>query len=440
MVNSPINSGRFAAPRNNIHHRPLTAPVSTSIDVYSPNDVSGRYSLSRKRLDREKNKISLPFCPASKLPTFLEHDRRVLLFNAYYEEDVLQSAIETKRVLRCDFYFYVEDGTIEIIQTKQQNSGMPQGVFLRRSRVEKPQSLRNNSSEESQYYEINDLKLGNEVEIYSRKFHIVNCNESTKQYVIETHNWQSIDVAPLPFPRDVFEEANKAKMKRECGVEGVDRKRKMHELKEVMESMLGKQTSTTDRGMFLECGQNALCFHAMWDDRERLFGDIQYFRVFYYLADDTIEILPVHTKNNGRDQFPKLLKRSKLPKTAIIPTNDGTDEYYSWKDLSIGCKINVFGRTMQLARCDSFTRQHYSSVGIVLKDDMPLEPEEEKVEFIRQIPPYNGFGSEEDSMRSCTGGINPPPPKKDLAKMRDKRGVILRFSARLLTDKVSNRL
>ncbi len=432
MVNTPL-------PKQNVSLnllRPTTAPALSSFalglskEVDSPNDVSGRYSLLRQRKDRERNQVSLPFCPSSKLPTFLEHDRRVLLFHAYYEEDVLQSRIEEKRILKCEIYFYVEDGTIEIIQKKQENSGIPQGVFLRRKKVEKPNNDGQTDFSNSLYYCINDLKIGNEVEIYSRIFHIVDCNESTREYVLMNHGWQQVDVAPLPFPRDSFAEVYKTKMRRESGVPGVDRKRKMHDLKEVMESMLGKQSSTADRGMFLECGQQALCFHAVWDDRERLYGDIQYYRLFYYLADDTIEILPIHKKNDGRYPTPKLLKRMKLPKD-----KEGS-EYYTWRDLCIGKDVDVFGRSMQLATCDSFTREHYKSHGIALRNNMSLDPKEEKIEFIRQIPPYNGFGSEEDSLRSCTGGINPPPAKRDIAKMRDKQGVILRFNARLLSDKV----
>jgi hypothetical protein len=46
--------------------------------------------------------------------------------------------------------------------------------------------------------------------------------------------------------------------------------------------------------------------------------------------------------------------------------------------------------------------------------------------MIREIPRYNGFGSEEDSLRNCTRGIDPPPPKRDLSRMRDKKGVVLR--------------
>jgi hypothetical protein len=220
MVRSPlfdtetINSGSS-------RHATALAPTGTTKEVSDPTDVSGRYSFHRKKVDRSNGNIPLPFCPSSALPPFLEHDRRVLLFNAYYEENVLQSAIEDKRVLISEIYFYVEDGTIEIIQTKQENSGIPQGVFLRRSKVPKPGS--------SRFYEINDLKIGNEVMIYGRKFHIVSCNGSTKEYVMNCHGWDSKDVEQLPLPRDHFAESIKAKMRRESGVPGVDRKRKMND-------------------------------------------------------------------------------------------------------------------------------------------------------------------------------------------------------------------
>ena len=431
MVQSPLQpiSTQTMGAQNQLSRggsrRPVTAPLGGVMkDVLDPTDVSGRYSFIRKKADRENCNIALPFCPESKLPSFLEHDRRVLLFNAYYEEDVLQSAIEEKRIHTCEVYFYVEDGTMEIIETKQENSGIVQGRYLRRSRVAKPGTS-------SSFYEIDDLKCGNQIVIYSRPFHIASCNESTRDYVLRYHHWNEDDVETLPLPRDRFAESNVAKMRRESGVPGVDRKRKMNDLKQVMESILGKETSMTDRGMFLECGTDALCFHVLWDDRERLYGDIQYFRLLYYLADDTVEIMRSNAKN-GCDGFPKLLKRSKLPKDGRTTIDSNC---YTWKDLAIGQTVNVFGRTMLIARCDAFTRQYYLSHGITLKDDMSLQVPEKKVEVKRVIPPYNGFGTEEDSLRSCTGSLNPPPPKKDLQKMRDKQGVILRFNAQLVSDK-----
>lgn len=46
----------------------------------------------------------------------------------------------------------------------------------------------------------------------------------------------------------------------------------------------------------------------------------------------------------------------------------------------------------------------------------------------QELPPYNGFGSLEDSKQSCLSLI-PQPPKKDFIKMLENDGKILRFAA-----------
>jgi len=163
MVKHPPGAGGGASMSKPNGSTPLvTAPIRTEKEVDDPNDVSGRYSITRKKADRDNNNLALPFCPESKLPSFIEHDRRVLLFNAYYEEDVHQSLDEEKILHACEIYFYVEDGTIEIIQTKTENSGIVQGKFLRRSKVVKPGT--------SCHYGIDDLKIGNTLDIYCRSF------------------------------------------------------------------------------------------------------------------------------------------------------------------------------------------------------------------------------------------------------------------------------
>lgn len=57
----------------------------------------------------------------------------------------------------------------------------------------------------------------------------------------------------------------------------------------------------------------------------------------------------------------------------------------------------------------------------------------------RQFPPYNGWGSEEDSLCSCMG-LLPKPPKRDFIKFmeKDRHGLdsnVLRFLARMDTTK-----
>jgi hypothetical protein len=46
----------------------------------------------------------------------------------------------------------------------------------------------------------------------------------------------------------------------------------------------------------------------------RLAREVVPFAVHYYLADDTVEVVEVHRRNSGRDPFPCLLRRCKLPK------------------------------------------------------------------------------------------------------------------------------
>ena len=48
--------------------------------------------------------------------------------------------------------------------------------------------------------------------------------------------------------------------------------------------------------------------------RDTMFGDLRHFVFHYYLVDDTLEIREVYKANDGRDPFPVLLRRQKLPK------------------------------------------------------------------------------------------------------------------------------
>lgn len=63
----------------------------------------------------------------------------------------------------------------------------------------------------------------------------------------------------------------------------------------------------------LGCGQ-VLRFHCYWDDRLALYGDMRLFSLYYYLADDSIEVVEVLPRNCGRDPIPHMLRRMHLPK------------------------------------------------------------------------------------------------------------------------------
>lgn len=60
-----------------------------------------------------------------------------------------------------------------------------------------------------------------------------------------------------------------------------------------------------------------LRFYAIWDDTNCAFGDHHPCVIHYFLADDTVEVREVHRRNDGRDPFPVLMRRQRLPKIFV---------------------------------------------------------------------------------------------------------------------------
>lgn len=55
-------------------------------------------------------------------------------------------------------------------------------------------------------------------------------------------------------------------------------------------------------------------FQAVWDDRENEYGDLMKYEILYFLSDDTVTVKEIHLNNDGRDPYPILLRKTKLPK------------------------------------------------------------------------------------------------------------------------------
>ncbi len=59
---------------------------------------------------------------------------QVLRFYAYFKEGVDDSPEENYRVRRCQILLYLEDGSLSVVEPKEDNSGLFQGTFLKRHR------------------------------------------------------------------------------------------------------------------------------------------------------------------------------------------------------------------------------------------------------------------------------------------------------------------
>uniref|UniRef100_A0AAY4DGB5 EF-hand domain-containing family member C2 n=1 Tax=Denticeps clupeoides TaxID=299321 RepID=A0AAY4DGB5_9TELE len=370
---------------------------------------------------------------------------QVLSFDAYFEEDVAQNKDEKYRIRKCKIYYYLEDDTIQVIEPEYKNSGIPQGTLIRRHPIPLP------APNGDQCYNVYHFNINQKMVLYSKTFKITDCDPFTRQFL------RKIGVrlnSPASVPQDPY---SSLRQKMEESMMPLRPYEKQDKLKQ-----------------FLDHDRNVLRFYCLWDDSENEFGDPRELILHYFLADDTIEIREVIYPNTGRDAVPKFLNRSKLPKHAPIPrrqpgevtdrtvlnvfgpvgrggryildslkTGAVQEEIYKDCDLTIGGVINVWGRKVLICDCDNFTKDYYHSrygvedfSPVQYKEDPPPKP-------VRQVPPYNGFGSEEDSLCSCQG-LLPKPPQKDFKKMmeKDRQGLVsnvLRFMAKMETDSAIDR-
>lgn len=97
--------------------------------------------------------------------------------------------------------------------------------------------------------------------------------------------------------------------------------------------------------------------------------------------------------------------------------------------------LNVFGRKVVLTDCDKFTRDYYQKkYGI--EEFIPI-PKPTDTRYVQPcvekiMPPYNGFGSFEDSESSCYS-IQLKAPQRDMKKFLELDKYNLRFKAQMIS-------
>lgn len=74
------------------------------------------------------NNSVIPRGNGPNLPAWVAFDKQVLSFDAYFMEAVTERADEQFRVHKCKVLFYLEDDSMQIVEPKGQNAGIPQGL------------------------------------------------------------------------------------------------------------------------------------------------------------------------------------------------------------------------------------------------------------------------------------------------------------------------
>ncbi|XP_009869295.1 PREDICTED: EF-hand domain-containing protein 1, partial [Apaloderma vittatum] len=370
--------------------------------------------LSQAELDElSKTRPTLTYGPAKKapppafIPAHVAFDKKILKFDAYFQEDVPLSTEEHYRIRQVRIYYYLEDDSISVIEPVVQNSGLHQGKLIRRHRVPK--------NDQGDHYHWKDLNRGMNITMYGKTYRIVDCDPFT-QVFLES---QGIELNPPE----------------EMAFDPYTELRQMPTRKNITPSDFDQLKQ------FLTYDKQVLRFYAMWDDTDSMFGENRPYIIHYYLADGTVEVREVHQQNDGRDPFPILIKRQRLPKTLLDKTKTfpscvleiSDQEVLEWctaKDFAVGKSTTLLGRTFFIYDCDEFTRNFYrDKFGIT--DFQPVEIKKKTPEEVPQvIPPYNGFGFLEDSLQNCFS-LFPKPPRKDIIKMLENDHKVLRYQVAL---------
>ncbi len=424
------------------------------------NDMTGRYSLVSQKQDRVNKSRSLPYSSMSSIPKFVQNNSQTCTFLACFYEDSHDPLTEA-RCRKVEIKVYTEDNSIEILEPRQENSGTWQGKFLKRHQILKPVSRIPDGTPPTGHrnvYTIADFRGGAKVEMYNRVYTILDCDGATKAYLEEAGTPFGIS---LPLPGSVFDPKSRAGT-----------------------SMRSTKTTAKAKLGFFEYDRKVLRFFGVWDSRAMLFGDELFVKLHYSLADNAIEIVPIHGRNTGRDRLPKFLKKSQInkPQTASSTLSqqvgfsstgsslDGSledgeqlppmspsagslamsslnqpaaanalapSQPYHWTDLRIGDHIPVASLNILLTDADEFTREFYRAKNIPLGEAIQL-PQPVYPVMQTTIPPYNGFGSKEDSLQTCKSTLIPGPPMKDGMKAKLFQGMILRYTAKLHNPKVHN--
>lgn len=190
----------------------------------------------------------------------------------------------------------MDDDSIHITELKEENSGVPQGYFVKRHRIEK-------EGQPGAYITFKDINLQSEISLYGKKFRVCDCDDFTKAFYEEQK-------LPLSEPEQIPEVDFEDKFK------NLDMKSNLEniaELKEYIEVKLGGGHPNKTLNQFLANDRKVLNFDIVWFD-EKYDKEEKQYKMNYYLADGMIEVREVKINNSGKDPFPLLLRKSKLPK------------------------------------------------------------------------------------------------------------------------------
>jgi len=210
-------------------------------------------------------------------PKWLKYDRQVLKFFAYFQEPVVEDANENFRIRKCIIFYYLDDDTIHIIEHRVENSGIPQGIFLKRHKLPYPE-------DQSQYYTWKDLNIAADFNVYGRIFRVCSCDDFTRRFFANEGIALNVDEA---YPENLFSKTRAMINMKQIPPDQA-------EVKEYLEVMLKGGRPNKNLESFLNSDRKVLAFNILWEDKTYDGGD-KYYILNYFLSDGRIEVKEINT-------------------------------------------------------------------------------------------------------------------------------------------------
>ncbi|NXU48754.1 EFHC2 protein, partial [Turnix velox] len=115
---------------------------------------------------------------------------------------------------------------------------------------------------------------------------------------------------------------------------------------------------------------------------------IRYCKIYFYLEDDTIQVIEPEVKNSGINQG-TIVRRHRIP---LPPPHE--DQFYTIDHFNINIEVIFYGRRYKIVDCDQFTKNFLRKMGTRLNPpaDRPHDPytrkRQEILESMNPLRPY----------------------------------------------------
>lgn len=242
------------------------------IDPYTINSLKMlTSSLASERLKDRGSLYNQSF--PTRLPQWIKYDKNVLKFYGYFVEHVVESAYENYRIRKCTIYYYLDDDTMHIDEVRVENSGIVQGYFIKRQRVQQ-------EGKPGYFIHWTDINMQSEIFLFGKKFRICDCDEFTKKFYEEKNIHLN---SPEPIPEISYEDKFK-------NVDVIQNRKNIAELKEYIEVGLKGGHPNKTLKQFLDNDRKVLNFDISWFD-DKYDKEEKLYKMNYYLADGKVSCL-----------------------------------------------------------------------------------------------------------------------------------------------------